>query len=161
MKNNRGFTSGAGFTLLELLVVLALAGTLLGFIIINLSSSQQNISLTSTSQVLISDLRQNQIKAMVGDTEGRSTSDSYGVHFDSDKYVFFHGTTYSSSDPSNFTVIIPSNMQFESPGFDIIFSKITGEIASITNFQLTDVTTGRGRKIYLNKLGVVDKLEIL
>ncbi len=150
-----------GFTLVELAVVTSITVTLLGFIAINLVRSQQTASLTSTEEVLSADLRQQQLKAMIGDTEGRATSDSYGVHFDSNSYVLFHGVTYSSSDTSNASTNLASNKQFNSPGYEIIFSKKSGEATSSAAIELQDNTTSKLERIHLNTLGVVTQVESL
>jgi prepilin-type N-terminal cleavage/methylation domain-containing protein len=149
-----------GFTLIEISVVILVMATLLGFITINLVRSQQGASLTSAQEVLVVDLRQQQLKAMIGDTEGRSTSDPYGIHFDSNRYVLFHGSVYSSSDASNFTVNLDSNMQFNNPNFDVIFSKISGTTSTST-IELRDNTNSKLKRIHLNSLGVVNQIESL
>jgi prepilin-type N-terminal cleavage/methylation domain-containing protein len=124
-----------GFTLIELIIVMSIIGILLGFSTINLSRSQQSASLNAVEQILLSDLRQQQLKAMVGDAEGRAASDSYGIHFDSNKYVLFHGT-YSEGEPSNSVINLDSNMQFNNPEYDIVFSRLSGEIAGAAVIEL-------------------------
>ena len=99
-----------GFTLVEVIIVMSIMAALIGLITINLANSQQRASLTSLTQTFVSDLSGQQIKAMIGDSEGRSSSDSYGVHIDTNQYVLFHGVSYSSGDASNFKVILPANM---------------------------------------------------
>jgi len=154
MRNQRGFT------LIELMVVITITAILLGFITINLVSSQQRASLNAIEQELLADLKQQQLKAMIGDTEGRETSDTYGIHFDSGKYTLFHGT-YSSTDSANFAINLDQNFQFQSPGTDIIFSKISGEISagSITNIVIRDSTNGNVKTITVNRYGVVTQIQ--
>src|SRR3989344_2005457 len=94
------FSFQKGFTLIEIIVVVSTIVTLLGFITISLVRSQQTASLTSVEGILLADLKQQQLKSMIGDTEGRSDSDQYGIHFDSNKYVLFHGD-YSDGETSN------------------------------------------------------------
>lgn len=150
-----------GFTLVELAVVTSIIITLLGFITISLVRSQQDASLTSVMEILSAELRQQQLKSMIGDTEGRTDSDFYGIHFDSSRYVLFHGANYSSTDTSNSIVNLESNMQFNDPNFDIIFSKLSGEISAITTIELQNNTNSKLKRIYLNKLGVVTQIESL
>jgi len=148
-----------GFTLIELIVVMSIIGILLGLTSINLARSQQTASLTSAGEMLIADLRQQQLKSMIGDTEGRPASDSYGIHFDPNKYVLFHGTTYSSSDTSNFVINLDSNMQFNNSNVDIIFSKLSGEIVTDTTIDLQDNTNSNLKRIHLNAFGTVTQVE--
>ncbi len=146
--------------MVELAVVTSIIVTLLGFITINLVRSQQTASLTSAEEILLADLRQQQIKSMIGDTEGRETTDSYGIHFDSNRYVLFHGT-YSSSDTSNPVINLDSNMQFNSIGLDIIFFKLSGTISAAATIDLQDNTNSKLGKIHINTLGVITQVESL
>lgn len=151
MKNQRGFT------LVELAVVTSIVLTLLGLITISLLRSQQSASLTSAEEILVTDLRQQQLKAMIGDTEGRSTSDSFGIHFDSDQYVLFHGS-YSVSENTNSSISLPNNMQFNSPNYNVIFSKLSGT-TSATTIELQDNTNSNLKRIHLNIYGTVIQVE--
>ncbi|OGH17859.1 MAG: hypothetical protein A3C22_03285 [Candidatus Levybacteria bacterium RIFCSPHIGHO2_02_FULL_37_10] len=135
--------------------------TLLGFITISLVNSQQTASLTSVEEILLADLKQQQLKSMIGDTEGRATSDSYGIHFDSNRYILFRGLIYLSADTSNSAIDLGDNVQFVSPGFDIIFSKINGEIAASAVIELMDSTNSRLKRIHLNTLGTITQVESL
>jgi len=150
-----------GFTLVELAVVTSIIVALLGFITISLIRSQQAVSLTESEEILLTDLKQQQLKAMIGDTEGRGASDSYGVHFDSNRYVLFHGAVYSSSDTSNSTINLEGNIQFNSPSYNVIFSKLSGEIPTTAIIELQDSTNSKLRKIHLNIYGVVTQVEAL
>ena len=149
-----------GFTLIELAVVIGVIAILLGFVTINLVRSQQGVSLTTAAEVLVTDLRQQQLKSMIGDTEGRATPDPYGIHFDASRYVFFHGSPYSPADTSNFAINLDSNMQFNNPNFNVIFSKLSGATLE-TTIELKDNTNSKFKKIHLNSLGVVTKVESL
>lgn len=149
-----------GFTLVEVAVVTSLIVILLGFITINLSRSQQSASLNSTQQILITDLRQQQLKAMTGDTEGRATSDTYGIHFDQASYTLFHGT-YLTTETTNSVTSLPSGMQFNNSGYDIIFQKVSGEITSAKIIELKDNRSSKLRKIHVNIFGVVAEVELL
>lgn len=153
MKKNKGFT------LVELSVVIGILAVLLGFTTINLVGSQQAASLTSAEEVLLADLKHQQLKSMIGDTEGRATSDSYGIHFDSNQYVLFHGA-YLVGEPSNFAINLDSNMQFNTPGFNIVFEKVTGETAPII-IELQDNPSSKLKRIHLNIFGTVIEVESL
>jgi len=148
-----------GFTLIELIIVMSVIGSLLGLATINLSRSQQSASLNAIGQILLSDLKQQQLKAMLGDTEGRAVSDSYGIHFDSNKYVLFHGV-YSDGEPSNSVINLDSNMQFNNPEYDVVFSRLSGEIPAATIVELQDKNDSKLVRIHLNTLGTVTQIEL-
>lgn len=153
--------NSAGFTLIELAMVMTIMAILLGFITISLVSSHRKASLTSIEEILLADLKQQQLKSMIGDTQGGTASDSYGVHFDTNRYVLFRGSVYSSSETSNFTIDLNDNMQFNSPLVNIVFSKIGGEIATPTIIELQDNTNNKVKRIHLNTLGTITEVESL
>lgn len=150
-----------GFTLVEMLLVMSIIAILLGFITINLVKSQQTASLTATEEILIAELKEQQLKSIIGDSEGRATPDSYGIHFDSNRYVTFHGEVYSELDNSNSFFNLESNMQFNNSNFDIKFLRLSGEIAVPLTVELQDNTNFQFKRIYLNKYGVVTQVESL
>lgn len=142
-----------GFTLVELLVTIGLLGLLIGLTTISLISVQRRVTLSSTITTLISDLKEQQTKAMTGDTGGVSKN-SYGIYFDTNRYILFRGASYSSADPSNFAVDL-ANIDFANPGTSIVFARISGEIAAASNITLTDITNNQQKTIQINRYGVV------
>ncbi len=154
MKNN------AGFTLIEILIALAVMLILLGLTTLNFTSIQHKTTLASTIEVLLADLGQQQIKAMVGDTEGRVATDNYGIHFISTGYTLFY-RSYSATDAANFSVTMPTGQQVIAslPESEVIFQKGSGDIVNYTATQsavtLRDTTTGEQKVIQLNRYGVV------
>ncbi len=145
----------SGFTLVELIVTVTIFASLLIFTTLNVVNVKQRTSLQTTIEILIGDLRQQQLKAMVGDTEGRLIRDDYGVHFNQTSYILFHGGTYSPAGTALFTVSLGDNVQVVS-GNDIIFSRNSGEsVGGATNIVLRENTTRIQKTIYLNQYGVV------
>ena len=78
-----------GFSLIEMVVTIGLLSSFLGFITISLLNSQRATNMSVSVETLLSDFRSQQIKAMVGDTEGQSSSNSYGLYFNGSSYVLF------------------------------------------------------------------------
>lgn len=150
-----------GFTFPEIVIVMGIIAILLGFATINLVQAQKSTALNSATDVLVADVRSQQLKAMVGDTEGRGSPDSYGIHFNTSSYTLFHGTTYNANDPSNFTITLDTSLSFTLDNFpsgNIIFQRITGEISgfSQTNSSITlQTTSGQNKIITINQYGVV------
>lgn len=146
MKNQRGFT------LPELVIVIGIITILFGFISINLIHLQRQSYLTTTVDTLVSDLYSQQNKAMVGDTEGRATTDNYGVHFDTNKYSLFHGSSFSSSD---FDVKLDPSLTFTSVT-NIVFQKGSGEVAGAPiSVILKDITNTDQKTIQTNVYGAI------
>ena len=159
------FQSKRGVTLIELLVVLSMIMLLIGLITVNVSNFYNNTSLEATSTVLINDIKSQQIKAMLGDTEGRISTDAYGVHFEIDKYILFHGFSYNPSDPSNFTVSLEGSLHFDTimfPSSSIILTPLSGEIVGYSSsgdiVVLRDNITGKQKTFQVNRLGVISNI---
>jgi prepilin-type N-terminal cleavage/methylation domain-containing protein len=144
-----------GFTIVELLVTMSIFATLVGIATINLVGAKQRTVLNTSIDILIGDIRQQQIKAMLGDTEGRSSSDKYGIHFSTTSYTLFHGSSYNSSEATNFTIQLGDNCQFFNSPSDIIFDRVNGEVAAAGSVVLRDNTTKTQKTVQYNLYGVI------
>jgi prepilin-type N-terminal cleavage/methylation domain-containing protein len=153
--NHKSQITNNGVTLVELIIVMSMMGILLGLVTIALSNVRQRTTLTALTQTFVSDIRQQQIKAMAGDTQGGGAASSYGVRIDANSYVLFRGATYNPIDTTNFTVDLEDNFQFISPGIDIVFLQRSGEILIPTSVGLQDTTNSYTKTIQLNRYGVV------
>ena len=160
MKNS--FISEAGFSLIEFLIVIGLFVFLTGLIVFNLSKAQQHTSIHEVLNSVIADIRNQQLKAMNGDTETRGINDSYGIYFQQNNYILFHGTVYSANDPANYTITLDSGMQFTNikfPGSSLIFAKGSGEIIGFVNGSNTitvrNNNSNETKTITINEYGVV------
>jgi prepilin-type N-terminal cleavage/methylation domain-containing protein len=143
-----------GFTIIELAITMGIFAIITSLVTINLLNAQHIASIDSTATTLITDLKQQQVKAMTGDTEGRGIQDSYGVHFETNKYVLFHGTTYTIGESSNFEVALEGSLIFTGTG-DIIFSQGNGERTGLGSITLKDTLTGKQKGITTNIYGVI------
>lgn len=124
-----------GFTLPELVIVISILVLLLSLITINLLRPQHRASTSAALATLMADLRQQQLKAMVGDTEGSGTPISYGVYLNTNSYILFRGTTYATGNPGNFSVPLESPLQITAtfPGSQIVFQAGSGEVAGFVS----------------------------
>lgn len=153
-----------GISLIEIIVAIGVFLTLVGMASISFVPYRGKAALDTSATTLISDIRSQQIKAMVGDTEGRSLNDNYGVHFGSDSYTLFHGSGFNPSDSSNFTINLDDKLQIEStfPSSQVLFSVKNGEILSFTQGQnsitVRDTVTGVVKTININRYGVTTSL---
>jgi prepilin-type N-terminal cleavage/methylation domain-containing protein len=152
-----------GFSLLEVLLVIALLMIILGIATINLFSATNKTYQNTTAAILYTDLKSQQVKAMNGDTEGTGTTGAYGVYFKPTQYILFRGTTYSASNPTNFAVKIPDDVNFTNisfPGNQIVFASGSGAFANFTTNNATSAAitnvAGLGQKtVTINRFGVV------
>jgi len=154
MKNNN-----LGFTLIELVLVMAVSATLFGLVMFNLIGTQKSSEVGTQADTLISDLSSQQTKAMLG--AGTANGTDYGIHFDSNKYTLFKGSTYNSSDSNNFVVNIDSGYQLVNTltNGNVIFVSTTGTVSGfLSNKNTVTVQDKNGPKtktITVNRYGVV------
>ena len=82
-----------GFTLIELVLVMGIFSTLIGITSLSLFNIQHATALSADVNVFIADLKQQQLKAMVGESDGVGGSGyGYGVHFTANNYTLFRGS---------------------------------------------------------------------
>lgn len=149
-----------GISLIEVIVVIGVLLTLLAMASISFLPFRSKSGLDTTALTLISDIRSQQIKAMAGDTEGRQNPASYGIHFENDSYILFHGEDFIPGDPSNFNVPL-GDLETEStlPSSQIIFASKSGEVNSFAVGQNTitirDTVLNTAKTITVNRYGVV------
>lgn len=151
-----------GFTLIEMVVVMGIIVLITAISVPSLLGSREQAEVNSSAAVVVSDIKQQQLKAMLGDTEGRSDPDFYGVHFEQETYTLFHGSSYSMNDPTNAVIALPDNLQFSSVSFPqstIVFAKGSGEIVGFTagadSVLLYNPNNNQSRQITFNQYGVV------
>lgn len=153
----------SGMTIVEVLLVMGIFAILSGIVTINLLNSKQAASINTSLNTLITDLKQQQLKAMVGDTGGRATVDNYGVYFGSTTYTLFHGTA-PQNDSSDLKVTLGDSLQFSTgtntfTGSQVVFLKGSGEVMnfSSTNNQIIikDTSSNKQKTLTINRYGVV------
>lgn len=150
-----------GFTLIEIMVVMGIFAILSGFGILNLLNLQTKSTFGTSVNNLIADIKDQQNKAIVGDTEGTGVYSELGIYFESDGYVLFRGLNYSPADPSNFAVELNPNITLSNnfPSSEIVFLKNSGEISNFTGGSNTitiQADSGEEKTITINKYGVLE-----
>ncbi|HSE29245.1 MAG TPA: type II secretion system protein [Candidatus Saccharimonadales bacterium] len=152
----------AGFTMVEVVVVMALLAILVGLAAVNIIGSQRQIVSDSAVNMLIADLRSQQIKSMMGDDDGGSTAQSYGVLFEANSYTLFSGSSYSPSNPTNFQVQVEGlSLSSTFPSNTLIFAKASGEVSGYNASQDTITFTnsvGDQTVVEVNLYGVANEL---
>jgi len=134
----------SAFTLMELLIVVAITTILAG---VGISSyiNQQRAKLLDTSvQEIVGYLRYSQQKSIA--QEG---SNQWGIHFENpadedekDFYALYTGTSYTSPEETRY---LSSGIEYESPtagnNIDVSFDKLTGASATSTTQSITIKST--------------------
>ena len=149
-----------GFTLIELALIMGIIAILVSFISINLLKPQTTASIASTVQILGADIKEQQIKAMSGDTDGESSTDSQGIYFESNRYTLFRGPNYASGS-HYFQVDMDQNLILSNtlPSSQVVFTKRSGEAANYTSgsdtITLSHTQSGEQKIITINRYGAI------
>ncbi len=120
--------SRPGLTLVELLVVMGVFAIIFSFATINLLKPQKKASVDAAASTLVSDIKQQQAKAMASDSGGSSNLQDHGIYFENNRYTLFQGLSYQAANPLNFSVELSPNTIILNnlPSSQIVFSKNTG-----------------------------------
>jgi prepilin-type N-terminal cleavage/methylation domain-containing protein len=157
------FLGRSGFTFIEIVISVAIASTLIGFIILNLLNIHQVKTVQSASEILISDLRSQQTKAMSLSIQNTSDPDDYGVFFSNNRYFLFKGNSYDPASSSNMQVNLPDNFSFTNvtlPNSQVVFLRGSGQVQNFTSGQNTitihDSSEQNSRMLEINYYGVIN-----
>ena len=152
----------AGFTLIELLLVIGIISVLLAIGALLSMNLIPRASLTAQSNTVTADLRQQQLKAMMG---GRSShqevASTFGVHISDHAYTLFTGEQYDPNADGNLVMVVeePNQISSSFPNNTIIFSAGSGEIANYNAQQcsitIEDASLGETITLTLNQYGII------
>ena len=152
----------AGFTLVELLLIMGILAILTSLGSINYFSTFNQTKTGVAKDVLISDLRSAQNKAMSGEAVGGVTQPSWGVKLLVDSYVIFPGDTYIEGAPDNYLVALPADTALTTtfPAGVVLFRHGSGEVVGYdaVSDTITLVTGSSSESLELNVFGVVTSL---
>jgi len=138
---------GAGFTFIEILVVVGIIALFLGLSIPQLRSFQQVSHLENTGKEVIAILRVAQSKTLA--SEGAL---QYGVHFDTttipNQYTLFEGSSYATRDTTKDEIaVLQKTIEISSLSLEganeVVFLRLTGQTSvqgTITFRQIADPT---------------------
>lgn len=157
----RHVTLQPGITLVELLVVMGILAIIFTFTTVNIIPLRDHASLNTTVSTLVADIRQQQLKAMIGDTDGNASRSAYGIYFTSGGYTVFPGSSYTAGNTRNFSATLDSSVEFLNTFTNntLIFASASGEFVnySASNNTLTVrvKATGEQKVLQFNKYGTV------
>ena len=138
-----------GFTLIEILLVVALFGILAGLSIPFYQSYQQRNDVSVAADTVVQSARRAQQLARAVDGDAR-----WGLHIASGAITIFQGDTYAGRDQTEDEVISISSAVGVSGDTDILFEKVTGYVTDTTSSTLS-ATNGGSKTITVNAFGTV------
>lgn len=151
-----------GFTLIEVIVVMTLFALLSTFATINLLRPQTKISLDTTVSTLVADIKQQQLKSMVGESGSAALATTFGLYFEPTRYILFPGSSYNPVNPDNFVVDLDNNMVLSNilfPSQTIVFSRMSGEVVGFSPGSNSVVArnnnSGEQKTVTINRYGAI------
>ena len=147
--------SHAGFTVIEILITVAIIGVLSALVIPYFNSFLTRNELKNESLKMVDMLRRARGQAMSGQDDSQ-----WGVHFESGKYVLFRGTSYSVSDSFNEEISLPavltiSTINLNGGGSNAVFSKIRGETSQFGTTTISN-DISETKNIVINSAGMIE-----
>lgn len=146
-----------GFTLLEILIVLAISLSLVSVFSSIYLSFNKHVAFDAGAQVTV-----NFLKEARSLTLASRNADVYGVHFEATRIVLFTGSTFSEPDPNNREYKFKSDIQLTTinltgGGSDVVFDRLTGETAQFGTTTLSRISNpGTTKDIVIKETGIVE-----
>ncbi len=151
-----------GFTLIEMIVVMGVVGILVSIVSTSLFGAIASTSRGVTAREVINDLRQQQLRAMMGGTDSGGSYVDFSVRFETGRYTLFPGQVFAEGNPDNVVVNLETPLMFSAitlPDSTLTFARGSGEVRSFVPGQntlsLRHAQTGAQTTININALGVV------
>ncbi len=148
-----------GFTLVELIFVIAIMGVLTSIVVSSMNTSRIKKEQDQIVQTLAVHLEKQK-----ADTQAGKDGAVYGVKISPDSYVLYKGTSFSPSAPTNTEITLPSDYQIEETLTNannlINFSRLTGdanEVATLTIRHIENKVTPQ--QIVISKNGSISVIE--
>ena len=148
-------TRASGFTIIEVIVVIAIIGFLSAIALPFLSTAIATNDLQIAGEEAVDALREAQSSSMSGRNAGR-----FGVHFETSQFVFFEGATYTVGAPTNVAHPLTGNVTasaitISGGGSDVHFASHKGEPAETGTIVFSD-QSGDTRTVSINAVGMVE-----
>lgn len=145
-----------GFSILEIILVLAILGTLVGLVTTYYTNSQVRADINTQASSIAYYLR----LASSNASSGLNNAD-HGVHFENSAYTIFQGNPYNPADTANFQINLPdtitiNNISLNGGGQDVIFSKANGETTNYGTISLNATNIGKTVTITINSAGIIN-----
>lgn len=131
------------------MLVVFIIALLFAFSVVNLGRPQQAANISTSVDMLLADIKTQQILSMSGNVGTTSTAQPHGIYLQSNQFILFSGSSYSSSATDDFTETLPSTIRLTTtiPSAQLLFIKGTGEVQGFTagsnTITLTSATMTR------------------
>ena len=141
------------FTLLEILIVVAIAGIIALIAFGAFTSFNRTAAVNSAVQIAISALEEARTKTLASQNQS-----VYGVHFDTESVTVFVGNTYDPFSPDNRVRTFPTpvtvtNISLNGGGSDVVFKRLSGVTDQFGSIDLSSASS-MVRTVTIDKTGI-------
>ena len=161
----RKLRRNTGFTVLELMLSMSILAILFALTVVSLTSLIPKANTRAAAEVLVADLREQQMKAMSGYEAIAGGASNYGIFFETNRYTLFTGSSYVAGHQENFVVNLQNGLTFDVtnlPLSAIVFSRGSGDptnySATYHSIRIRNLVTAELRTITFNQSGVLELL---
>lgn len=139
-----------GFTLLEVLLSVAIISVITGLSLPVLTSFNNRNDLDITTQRVVSQFRRAQTYS-----RGVNGDSQWGVHIQAGSAILYKGATYAGRDTAyDEETIIPATFSITGIS-DVVYSKLAGAPSQTGSITLTNTISNEARTITINAKGMV------
>jgi len=145
----------SGFTLPELIIVLAILAIVAALLLPNLNIFQRQSALDAAANEILATLRLAQNKTLA--SEGAS---SWGVNFTDNQFIFFKGASFVPGSSDNEIHSLPSNVVLSEVNLGglsaVVFSRLTGAANISGSIKISlDGDASQSREIFIDESGTL------
>ncbi len=153
--------SNRGFTLIELMLVMGIISVLMVISSLLLLNLIPRASLKSQTEILVSQVRSQQLKAMSGTAYNTEEPSIFGVYIEPQSYTLFRGLVYDPLAEDNYQMTVDEPIQLSTtfPSQQIIFAAGSGEILNFdpanSSITIHNTQNSESTVINFNQYGVI------
>jgi prepilin-type N-terminal cleavage/methylation domain-containing protein len=149
----------SGVTLVELMVVVAIIAVVFALSVVSLGQPQAATDRQDAIDTLLSDIKNQQLFAMVGSTGSAGSQQPTGIYIQSGQYTLFTGSSYSAGDSYNYVVSAPDGTTFGTtfPSGTVLFNKGAGDVNGFAagSNTITVTTSAGSRTLTVDRYGAI------
>lgn len=148
-----------GYTLIEIILAVAIGTILLGLTVTAFKSAATSQSVDKSAEIVVSALNEAR-----SSTLSSKEASSYGVHFGTTDVTLFKGPTYVSGVSTNQVRRINqgttiSNITLSGGGSDVIFTRLTGGTTQTGTLVVKNTASTTSKTITISGTGNVDRTQ--
>lgn len=152
-------TNQKGITLVEIVVIITIAAMVLTITTISFFRFRQSFYFDSMLNSIVESVNYAKLKSKTGKLNEEDTRISYGVVFDSDKYIVFEGDSFDPDDENNNEYEIPVGFSLDvvctpADNGTIVFDPIIGETANTCVVNILNSSSDVLGRVQIDRTGI-------